>query len=66
MHHLAATLHLLGARLAETAQQKTTRNPERGGAPLEVIPWAIAALAIYLTVAAILVAALQRLLGFGS
>jgi hypothetical protein len=46
MHYLAVTLHLLGVRLAETAQQKTTRDPDRGSVTIEQVMWAVALIAI--------------------
>lgn len=51
MHYLAATLHLLGARLAETAlqkttQQKITRDRDRGSVTIEQVMWAVALIAI--------------------
>ena len=46
MHYLAVTLHLLGVRLTETAQQKTTRDPDRGSVTIEQVMWAVALIAI--------------------
>ena len=49
-HHLlqyvAATLQILGARLADTAEQKLTRDPERGSVTIEQVMWAVAMIAI--------------------
>ncbi len=46
MHNLAVTLHLLGVRLTETAQQRTTRDPDRGSVTIEQVMWAVALIAI--------------------
>ena len=46
MHYLAVALHLLGVRLTETAQRKTTRDPDRGSVTIEQVMWAVALIAI--------------------
>jgi heme/copper-type cytochrome/quinol oxidase subunit 2 len=45
MYYLAATLHTLGVRLADTARTRTT-PAERGSVTIEQVLWAVALIAI--------------------
>jgi len=49
MRHLAVTLHLLGLRLHDMADQAQTarrQQPERGSVTIEQVAWAVAIIAI--------------------
>jgi heme/copper-type cytochrome/quinol oxidase subunit 2 len=47
MYYLAATLHTLGVRLADTARTRTrTTSAERGSVTIEQVLWAVALIAI--------------------
>ena len=45
MYYLAATLHTLGVRLADTARTRTATS-ERGSVTIEQVLWAVALIAI--------------------
>lgn len=48
MRHLAITLHLLGLRMQDLAEQATTtgRHDERGSVTIEQVAWAVGIIAI--------------------
>ena len=54
MLHLAATLHVLGAKLVDHAHTKLTAEPERGSETIEKVLWAVAVIAIVGIVVAVI------------
>ena len=46
MRYLAATLHILGVQIRDTATRKATKDPERGSVTIENVIWAVAVIAI--------------------
>ncbi len=54
MLYFAATLHTLGARLADRAHDKLAAEPERGSETIEKVLWAVAVIAIVGIVVAVI------------